>query len=484
MKLTLNMGLGVLAGSGVFALALLMALVLGSPFYAVALPIGIAVGGLVVLYPFIGLLLICLFAQMDALANILFQGLPISGVKVLTFLTFAGVIFDSVRKPRSERFGPNEPILYYIVLFALVIVLSSLFVEDRSLAIWSARRLLPLMLLSYLAVRLIETRRQVEMLIICIVASSLGSSFVVIFDYLFGGNLLSSEDAAVTAGFGDVSRSSGASDYNPTTAATMLLAGTCMAMMMFIESPKWRWLAGPTILLGTGGLILSFARSAAVVFAISVLVLLFTQRRHKLFPLVIMTGLLGLTTVAVLLYAGVPLPFIPPEYVDRLLTLLDFNSDYTLWRRFGYNLIGVDLLVQHPILGVGPGNFQHWYTDPDYRWIPGRTLLPRQLHNMYLEVAVETGLIGFACFMAIIGSAVRGLMQAARRADAPEFRWMGRSMLFGFGAFLLASVFVPNEYQKYLWLLSGIAVALGRLSRLPEPEPAGRRALDTRAIAT
>jgi O-antigen ligase len=376
------------------------------------------------------------------------------------------VIFDSARKSRRKRFGPNEPILHFIVMFALVLLLASMFVADSGLAFWSVRRLLPLMLLTYLAVRLVETREQAEMLMVCIVASSLCSSFVVIFDYIFGGNLLSTEDAAVTAQFGDVSRSAGASDYNPTTAATMLLAGTCMAMMMFVETPRWRWLTGPTIILGTMGLVLSFARSAAIVFAVAFVILLIVHRRHLLFPLVIMTGVLGLTTLAVLLYAGVPIPFIPPEYLDRLATLLDFNSDYTLWRRFGYNLIGLDLLAHHPVLGVGPGNFQHWYVDPEYRWIPGRTLAPRQLHNMYLEVAVETGIVGFSCFAAIIGSALHALVRTRRRPGAPEFRWMAGALLFGFCAFLMASVFVPNEYQKYLWLLSGLSVSVGRISAM------------------
>jgi O-antigen ligase len=483
MKLTPSTAMLTAAGCGLFAFALMISIAVLSPFYALALAPAIAAAGVIVLYPFIGLVLICLFAQMDALANILFQSLPVSGIKVLTFLTFAGVIFDSVRKRRVDRFGPNEPIMHFVVMFALVILLSSLFVQDRSLAVWSVRRLLPLMLLTYLALRLIETRQQAEILILCIVASSLLSSFVVIFDYLFGGNLFSTEDAAVTAGFGDVSRSSGASDYNPTTAATMLLAGTCLSMMMFIETPKWRWLSGATIILGTGGLVLSFARSAAVVFAISCCVLLFVKRKHPLFPLVVTTGILGGATLAVLLYAGVPIPFIPPEYLAHLATLFDFNSDYTLWRRFGYNLIGVDLLMQHPVLGVGPGNFQHWYTTPEFRWIPGRTLLPRQLHNMYLEVAVETGLIGFSCFLAIIGCAIRGLVQAQRRFDHPDFRWMGHSLLFGFCAFLLASVFVPNEYQKYLWLLSGIGVAIGRLSRAESAATSNGPSMSLKALA-
>jgi hypothetical protein len=44
-------------------------------------------------------------------------------------------------------------------------------------------------------------------------------------------------------------------------------------------------------------------------------------------------------------------------------------------------------------------------------------------------------------------------------------------------------VFVPNEYQKYLWLLSGIGVAIGRLSRAESAATSNGPSMSLKALA-
>jgi O-antigen ligase len=149
----------------------------------------------------------------------------------------------------------------------------------------------------------------------------------------------------------------------------------------------------------------------------------------------------------------------------------------------GYHLIGVDLLRQHPLVGVGPDNYQEHYLDYKYRAMPGRRLEARAMHNMYLSVAVETGLLGFVCFAGILLVALRGLARARARAPDPESRWMAEAVQFAFAVFLVACVFGAAETSKYLWILSGLAMAVAQLA-LPPVEPGPGRNLEAPGSAS
>jgi O-antigen ligase len=178
-------------------------------------------------------------------------------------------------------------------------------------------------------------------------------------------------------------------------------------------------------------------------------------RRSRFFPLALMT---------VVLIVGAALPFVPATYWERMQTLLDFNADRTLWRRLSYNIIGVQLLATHPLFGIGPGNFPLYYIDEAFRWFPGREPVPRQLHNTYLEVAAETGLLGLFCFLGVLFSSVRGSV-AMTYSRLAGLRRSARALAFAFPAFLIASVFMPNEDTKYMWLLAGLGCAILNVGR-------------------
>ncbi len=427
----------------------------GNRSIALAAPIGLA-GALVIMRrPFLGLWLIVLFAQLDAAANLLFRALPVSGAKFLTLVTLVGVAVASYKEPRSKRLGPDDPGLRLAALFAIVLLISFLFVEDRSLGLWSVRRLVSLLVLFYLVVRLVTNTSLVRGVLLAVIAATFISGSVVVADWLLGTHLLARAQAAVTSQWQGIERSSGGSDYNPTTAATLLLTGTACSLMLFLRTSRWRWLTGPTALAGTAGVILSYARSAGLVFAALILWMLFKYRKDRRLPLIVATAAVAF---------AMALPFIPATYWERQATLTDFSSDLSLRRRLGYNIIGVHILAEHPLIGVGPGNYQVHYMDHKFRWMPGRGVLPRQLHNMYLEVATETGVVGFLCFGGMLLLALRSLQRARKRGPTKELRDLAEAVHFAYVGLLAASLFVPNEYNKYVWIFTGLGIALGRIA--------------------
>lgn len=461
MRMSLPLIAIVCGGALVLALALLVAGMLLSATVIIALPIAGIIGLVLLHRPFLGLVLLVAISQLDTLANIISQDLPISIVKLLTLAVLGAVIVESYREPRSNRLGPPEPALKFALLYCVALLLSYLLADDADAAAWSIRRLLGLVVLFYLVVRMVRDQRQLEWVVLAIIGSTLFSSVIVLYDSLLGQSLLATSFAASEAEFEGMARSSGASDQDPTTTATMLLAGTLLALFLATKTPKWRWLNISTTLLGTGAIMFSFARSSALAYGLAIAWLVWKYRRHRSFLIVVGT----------VMFSGLAaLPFVPGEYLDRLASMGDIESDVTLQRRITYTRIGIELLSEYPVFGVGPGNFQVRYIDEPYRTYGGRKLIPRLLHNMFLSVAVEVGFVGLFGFLGLIIAGVVGTGDAAKRAESKDIRILAEATQFAYVPFLFASMFVPNEYNKYTWIMAGLAVAVTRIAGLRNPQ--------------
>lgn len=129
------------------------------------------------------------------------------------------------------------------------------------------------------------------------------------------------------------------------------------------------------------------------------------------------------------------------------------------WHNFQSRLLHVRLAVdvarQHPWLGVGLG--RQALLVP----VPRGTLI----HNYYMTMLVETGLLGLALLMSIIGySLVRGFQMVRRYRAAENWRmfYLGRGLWLGFIGILLSLMANPGLYHglRPLWILVGLLASM------------------------
>ena len=75
--------------------------------------------------------------------------------------------------------------------------------------------------------------------------------------------------------------------------------------------------------------------------------------------------------------------------------------------------------ADHPVIGVGPGQFPQYYRQ--YAEVVGIRVLARdrEAHNLYLGMAAELGIIGITVFLVILGLTFRDLIRARRAVQAP-----------------------------------------------------------------
>ncbi|MDQ6914817.1 MAG: O-antigen ligase family protein [Actinomycetota bacterium] len=97
------------------------------------------------------------------------------------------------------------------------------------------------------------------------------------------------------------------------------------------------------------------------------------------------------------------------------------------------------------------------------------------VHNAYLSSLTELGVLGLALFLAMFGTTFATLRRVARRAEAdddPPVAALARALILSLAGFMLVSIFLSSETDRALWVVMGLALALGRLAPphgLPAP---------------
>lgn len=132
------------------------------------------------------------------------------------------------------------------------------------------------------------------------------------------------------------------------------------------------------------------------------------------------------------------------------------------------------LVSTHPLLGVGPGNFElflpaHRSAERHQAWkqlMGERPNVAYEAENEYLEFAAEGGLPGLAAMLWLLGTMIWSGWRCLRLQDRPEIRVLTRGCLAGLIATLVHSAFSFNLQDPasatLFWLLGGLVVALNR----------------------
>ncbi|HEX6083724.1 MAG TPA: O-antigen ligase family protein [Thermoanaerobaculia bacterium] len=207
------------------------------------------------------------------------------------------------------------------------------------------------------------------------------------------------------------------------------------------------------------GILFTYSRGGMLTLG-AVVLLLVLVRRLPVNPVTVGIGVIGLIAL------------IPTNVGQRFLTIESlFESDQMMdastEKRKQLLAVGWQIFADHPVAGVGAGNFGAHY--PSYANLVGLTSLDftamgvRQYpHNLYLEMGIETGLIGLATFGGAMFIALAGLFRARRTLLARGEHGhaaLVTAIAFAIIGYLLASLFLHAGYPRYLWMFLGLAAA-------------------------
>ena len=252
--------------------------------------------------------------------------------------------------------------------------------------------------------------------------------------------------------------------------AIYINCATVCAYLLYQTTPQKRGrillaLSLPVFFLGLG---LTFSRTGLIVQALVLALVWIRVVRER--------GFLMLAGSAVTLCLITLL--MPTDFYKRVSTIVPtierqqdtFGVRMRLWN------VGIRMIQERPVFGVGPGNFSigaQRYIHGDIR------LVGLSAHNAYVEVAAETGLVGAGLFVGILLAAVaqtRRALRAARSVGAKDMEMFAIMNEIALLALAVHALTGGIEILKYLWLLVGMSFALGRiaLSLSEKARPAAR----------
>ena len=190
---------------------------------------------------------------------------------------------------------------------------------------------------------------------------------------------------------------------NPNTFGEFLvmLLPLTLALAVCSNRKRGKVAAAGIFAVGVAALLMTYSRAGWVGFALSVGLMVLYLRPALIPPLI------ALCVVAI--------PFLPSAVWTRILTITNFN-DTTTSSRFPLYEAALNLIWRAPLDGAGLGSDVVRQYIRDFRLYHGSAPFVHA-HNLYLQVAIETGLVGAAAFSPP-SSAASGL--CAARPTAPR----------------------------------------------------------------
>jgi len=235
---------------------------------------------------------------------------------------------------------------------------------------------------------------------------------------------------------------------------------------------RLRLLAALALAAITAALAFTYSRGGALAAGL-VLALAAVDKRIKL------RHILPCAALAALLLLWVPSEFggrlgtlrrLLPEEDEEAVTV---SAESSFEQRKLLMQTAWEMFDAHPWLGVGAGNYSEHFDEyaahvgsatPSYENFGER----RYPHNLFLEVAAETGILGLLTFGAAVAGALLSALAAARRfARAGDSRSgaLASSIALALVAYLVSSLFLHGHYIQYLWLLVALAAAARQVAR-------------------
>lgn len=216
----------------------------------------------------------------------------------------------------------------------------------------------------------------------------------------------------------------------------------------------------------------TFSRGAAVGIALSIVAALLLRY-------------VRVREIAVLVAAFAVFILAVPGYAVRLQTLVtvpgaltDGSSrgvaDGAIRGRLGEQVAALKVLADYPLVGIGPGlyalNYREYAKGSGYKV---HAFGPRQSHNLVLDIASETGILGLACFLGAVAVTIKDLTRTRLRLlrSDPERATLVTSIAFAILVYLGTSLFLQLSYVRYFWLL----LALGAAASTLTPRTAAQR---------
>lgn len=306
--------------------------------------------------------------------------MPFITFKYISLLMFYTFVCFIVKKIYKKEAICTTPIDGYIVTFFLVLVFSVAFSITRNDSIKELFVYTSILLMVFMVTRDLNKATLNRLLMFFVIAATIVALYG-IYQYLTG--------AAGGHGWVDVKANPNlktraySTMENPNILAEYLVIAASFSVALFFDSKniyRKLFLFSTTITLLVC-LIFTFSRGGWIAFSLSIFIILLSENK-KIIPIIICLGLISLF-------------FLPDVVIDRIRTIGSVKDSSNAYR-FLIWAAALKMLKDFWLSGVGLGYAAFIKVYPNYT-LAG--IKAAHAHNMYLQLAIETGIFGLLTFL-------------------------------------------------------------------------------------
>jgi O-antigen ligase len=193
---------------------------------------------------------------------------------------------------------------------------------------------------------------------------------------------------------------------HPNVLAAFLVVTMLYLFLLFKNHHRYL-LAG--VVVGTSALLLTLSRVAIFLWVVYLVILfgipLVKKYKNRLSKLKLLMGLSGILMLTIFVYLIFQNSFIAQRFLMTKVTDEAFSQRTVLMQQ------SLTMFTKAPVFGVGVNNFFNNLNFPNSQLTP---LLIQPVHNIFLLVLSETGLIGFCLFIYLFYVMIRNLITAKK----------------------------------------------------------------------
>ena len=334
---------------------------------------------------------------------------------------------------------------FWLIVFLAIALVSLIQARNIQLGFYSWLKLLEFALLFFYLKNNFKDLFNFTRLSQALVMSGFAQSLIVLWQYAGQKGLEINGVAKIIVDGVTLMRPYGSFPHPNVLAAFLLLCIFCLYSLWLAKKRSFVW---NCLLIIAGFLIifafwLSFSRTALLVFLITIplyFILLLKQKRNILIFLFIV-------------FCSVLFVFLAGAEVSSRFAIS--TSEQAVGLRAFYNETALSIINQYPLFGVGQGNFV-WEISKALDLMSAWLYQP--VHNIYLLIASETGLLGLVAFLMFLFLILSELFgDCPRCGDSPQI--IGLVIVF-FG-FLFMALFdhyfwTIQQGQLMFWLVLGV----------------------------
>lgn len=385
-------------------------------------------------------------------------------------------ISELVRNKRKINFFPSISLPFFLLIG--IATLSMVTASSPKLSLFEIIQVLKMYFGFLYIANNIKSRKEIQFVVVFLLLGLFLESVLGLAQYKFDRPLVPSilggpEKLGYIRLGSPLSRISGTwASYNDFAWYLTFMMPISMSLLFSGIRRIYKWMCGLTLVAGLGALICTLSRAgwaSFVVAALIVVLLNFSRTKGK-------TGLNNFTaSIAAILITVSIVVTVNPQFLN-IVNRRTFSDDYDAAQsRIPQMQVALNIIKTNPLLGVGINNYTEVMHEYDTTDIKLTSITRHQVHNIFLQIAAEMGIMGLAIFIWLVLMVYKEGLSYIKSSEG-TMSGIVVGIIAGTSAFLIHGLVdaasLGNHLFLIFWFFAGIIIAIRKIESQAKPSVA------------